>query len=247
MQNNLKLHIAYDGGAYLGWQKTKTGPSIQETLEDILSQILQEKISLNGASRTDRGVHAINQVANFKTTKDPKIERLLHSLNRLLPSDITVTHLEKVDPNFHATLDAKSKTYTYHLTTDLYPIPHARFTTWHLPYTLDDILLEKACKLLTGSKNFKALTNQKKNETYSDHTREITEFSFVRKGNHYTFTIKGSHFMYKMVRNLIGLVVAVALNKIPLSELPHILASGDRTKSGITAPAHGLFLKEVLY
>lgn len=247
MQNNLKLTIAYDGEAYFGWQKTKTGPSIQETLESILSQILQEKIVVNGASRTDRGVHALGQVAHFKTSKHPNLSRLLHSLNQLLPKDIVVTAIESVPPDFHATLSARSKIYIYHVTTEPYLLPHLRKTTWHVPYPLNDTLMKEACKMLTGSKNFKALTNQKKKETYTDHTREITSFTFTKEGNHYLFTVKGNHFMYKMVRNLMGLVVAVGLQKIPLEDLEKILHSKDRTQAGVTAPAHGLFLKEVVY
>lgn len=246
MQNNIKIILAYDGANYFGWQRTLTGPSIQETLEKSLSLILREPIHVNGASRTDRGVHARGQTLNF-LTHSPFTSKTLWNLNKVLPPDIMAASFDLVPLDFHATLSVSSKIYRYHLTNASYQLPQNRFTEWHHPYTLNYELMKQACSLLTGTHDFEALTNQKNNETYDNHIRTLKRFGVDQNDRQFTFTIEGDNFLYKMVRNLIGLVVYVGQGKIPLEDIPEILNSKDRKKAGVTAPAHGLFLEKVNY
>jgi len=246
VQNNVKLIVAYDGGAYLGWQRTPTGPSVQHTIEDALSLILREPIHVNGASRSDRGVHAKGQALNFYT-HFPFTSKTLWNLNKVLPKDITAHSFELMPLDFHSTLSVSSKIYLYHLTNALYQLPQNRFTEWHYPYPLDLALMQKACSLLIGTHDFEALTNQKNNETYDSHIRTIKNFEFLKNDDQFIFTIEGDNFLYKMVRNLVGLIVYVGCGKLSLNDIPLILESKDRKKAGITAPAHGLFLDKVIY
>lgn len=245
MQTRLKITFAYDGTRYFGWQKTLTGPSIQAEIEKALSTILQHPVKVEGASRTDRGVHALEQVAHFDVNHFPK--RLAHSLNQLLPDDIHIQELIEVDPKFHATLDNSSKTYRYELSNARYQSPFNRLYQWHYPYDLNIDKMQKACEKLKGCKSFKALTNQKKNETYTSFIRDLTQFSLNVEGHHFTFILEGNHFLYKMARNLVGLVVYIGRGKIELDEIDTILNSEDRKLAGITAPAHGLFLDRVMF
>ena len=246
MQNNVKLTLAYDGANYFGWQRTLTGPSIQQTIEVSLALILREPIHVNGASRTDRGVHAKGQTLSF-LTHSPFTTKTLWNLNKVLPKDITATSFELMPLDFHATLSVSSKIYRYRLTNTLYQFPQNRFTEWHHPYPLDHTLMQQACALLTGTHDFEALSNQKNNETYDNHIRTLKRVEVLKEGNQFTFIIEGDNFLYKMVRNLVGLVVYVGQGKISLSDIPLILESKDRTKAGVTAPAHGLFLDKVIY
>lgn len=243
MQTNVKTVLAYDGANYLGWQRTLTGPSVQQTVEEALSLILREEIRVNGASRTDRGVHARGQALNF-LTHTPFDSRVLHRLNQVLPKDMSALSFELMPLDFHATLSVSSKIYKYHLSCAPVQLPQNRFTEWHFPYPLDLRLITESCALLVGTHDFEALTNQKNNETYESHIRTLKRFEV---DSNFTFTLEGDNFLYKMVRNLIGLVVYVGCGKLTLSDIPLILESRDRKKSGITAPAHGLFLDTVLY
>ncbi len=246
MQNNVKLTLVYDGANYFGWQRTLTGPSIQETVENALSLILREPIHVNGASRTDRGVHAKGQTLNF-LTHFPFSSKTFWNLNKVLPKDITATSFELMPLDFHATLSVSSKVYLYKLTNACYQLPQNRFTEWHHPYPLDFDLMKQACALLNGTHDFEALTNQKNNETYDNHIRTIKHFDVLKDGERFTFIIEGDNFLYKMVRNMVGLVVYVGQGKIKLNEVPSILKNKDRKKAGVTAPAHGLFLEKVKY
>lgn len=246
MQNNVKLILIYDGTNYYGWQRTNSGPSIQETIERALSLILREPIHVNGASRTDRGVHARGQALNFLTHGSFNA-KTLWNLNKVLPKDIAASSFESMPLDFHATLSVSSKVYRYELTNSAYQLPQNRFTEWHYPYALDFELMKRACVLLNGTHDFEALTNQKNNETYDTHIRTINRFEVLKEGERFAFIIEGDNFLYKMVRNLVGLVVYVGQGKIPLEDIPLILESKDRKKAGVTAPAHGLFLEKVKY
>lgn len=246
MQNNVKLILSYEGSTYFGWQRTSTGPTIQQTIEEALSLILREPIHVNGASRTDRGVHAKGQTLNF-LTHSPFTSKTFWNLNKVLPKDITALSFELMPLDFHATLSVSSKIYRYHLTNAQYQLPQNRFTEWHYPYALNFELMQKACSLLTGTHDFEAVTNQKNNETYESYVRTLKRFEVQQKEDEFIFILEGDNFLYKMVRNLVGLVVYVGCGKLSLSDIPLILESKDRKKAGITAPAQGLFLDKVIY
>jgi tRNA pseudouridine38-40 synthase len=246
---NIKLIIAYDGKAYLGWQQTKEGASIEESLQKTLETLLQQSISLTSASRTDAGVHARGQVVNFYTEKkNLDLGRLLAGINALLPEDISVFSAENMHDSFHATIDCIGKEYHYWMCTAPILYPQDRHTIWHYPYSLDLNLMKKAAQQLIGEHDFQALCNMKKNEEYEDYIRCIQSISIEEHSeNKFLFKIEGTSFLYKMARNIVGLVTYVGRGIIPLEDVPKIIQSKDRTRSGITAPAHGLTLYKVLY
>ncbi len=246
---NIKLTIAYDGQAYLGWQKTSTGPSIEATLQQVLEQILQESVVLQAASRTDAGVHAKGQVVNlFSGTLKPSLKRFHASLNSLLPSDIVVLDLCEEHPDFHPTLNCTAKEYRYTICNAQSQLPQNRFYSWHYPYPLDVDKMRIAAKFLEGAHDFSTLCNFKKNSNYTDWIREVSEISILElPENQLQISVKGKNFLYKMVRNIVGTLAHVGRGLILPESVPSLLNSQDRTQAGVTAPAHGLCLYKVFY
>lgn len=246
---NIKLIIAYDGGSFCGWQKTKVGPSIEETLEKVLGTILQEPISLQAASRTDSGVHARGQVVNFITAnKRFDLSRLFVSANQLLPKSIVVSSLQEAPASFHPTLDCIGKEYHYSICASPVQLPQHRCYSWHVRASLDKGKMDEAAAMIKGEKNFKALCNAKKNSRYQDYLRELTSIEIESlPEERLCIKILGNHFLYKMARNIAGMIVYAGIGKLHPGDIESILASGDRTQASITAPAHGLTLFRVLY
>ena len=159
--SNIRLTLSYLGTLYLGWQKTRMGPSIEEALEKALSQILQESISLQAASRTDAGVHAEGQVVNFFTKQEKlDLKRLQKSLNGLLPKEISVIDISFAPDPFHPTLDVLGKEYHYHLCCSTVQLPFYRHVSWHFPYLLDLQKMQDAAQLLVGKHDFSAFCNE---------------------------------------------------------------------------------------
>lgn len=247
MPTQLKLTLAYEGTHYFGWQKTPTGPSIEGELAKVLETILQHPVHLEAASRTDRGVHALHQIACFHTDKEVNLDQLHISLCQLLPPDICVKSIEPVPLSFHPTLDVSSKTYTYALTTQRFQLPQNRLFEWHYPHPLNKYEMDQTIRLLVGTHDFQALTNAKKNETYESTVRIIDSIEIAEHDSHFLFTITGPHFLYKMVRNIVGLLVYVGAGKIEREEVESILKSKDRKLAGVTAPAKGLTLQHVQF
>ncbi len=231
-----KAIIAYDGTRYFGWQKTVTGPSIQEELENAIRQITGELATPEAASRTDRGVHAEGQVIQFALQKQVEHQRLLRGLNAVLPTDIRV--LELAPQEFHPTLDAVGKEYRYRICQDPVQDPTLRLYSWHIPHGLDRAKMELAAKDLIGTYDFTAFANEGEKNPIC--TIESIEFDGI-------FRIRGDRFLYKMVRNLVGTLIYVGRTKLAADSIPAILASKDRKNAGITAPAHGLYLHQVFY
>jgi tRNA pseudouridine38-40 synthase len=246
---NIKMELAYDGTAYLGWQKTKTGASIEGCLQEVLEKILQERVALQAASRTDAGVHAVAQIVNFQSAQESlDLNKLQHSLNCLLPRDIVVRKIDFAKTTFHPTTDSIGKEYHYTLCYDPIQLPQERLYAWHYPYILDVVQMKKAATLLLGCHDFAAFCNFKKDSSYKHYIRTLTKVNIIEmKGKMLRFEIGGDHFLYKMVRNIVGTLAYVGRGKLGLEEIPRILASQDRTKAGVTAPAHGLYLYKVFY
>lgn len=255
--SNISAIVAYDGHNYLGWQKTKEGPSIEGTLQATLEKILQEPIVLQAASRTDRGVHAEGQVVQWTTTKlsinsykdDRKdaLTRLHYSLNQLLPHDIRILSLQFVPSHFHPTKDAKKKCYCYRIYRGVVLLPRLYHTHWHIP-GLDVEALREAIPHLIGSHDFKALCNYRKDLRYPSTVREISSLEIKQPyPDEIEILITADSFMYKMARNLAGLLAYVGQKKIVASSIPEILGSRHRPRAGITAPAHGLTLLKIWY
>ena len=245
---NVKMIVAYDGTAYLGWQKTKTGKSIEAELEGALKRILQEEVTLQAASRTDRGVHADGQVVNFFVTRtDLDLGLVRKGLNAVLPKDISVKSLEAVESAFHPTLHCSAKEYHYIICNTPVQLPFYRHCSWHVrpPLKLEE--MRKAAETLLGKHDFSAFCNERalwtKNSVCQLFQIAITPFEEERL----RISITGDHFLYKMVRNIVGTLAYVGMGKLSWETLPAILAQKDRAQGGITAPAHGLTLKQVFY
>lgn len=244
MPRNFKLIIAYEGTRFLGWQKTSMGPSVEAELEKALSQILQHPARLQAASRTDAGVHAEGQVINFFTEKKIPPERLQKSLNALLPKEISVLEVAPMPLSFHPTLDNRGKEYHYFACLGTSQLPFHRHFSWHFPYPVDIDAMKQAAKSLEGWYDFSAFTNEKQ----TDHIREIFKIEiFPLPVNRLKICVSGNRFLYKMVRNIAGTLLYVGCGKISPEEIGNILQSQDRTRAGVTAPAHGLVLKQVFY
>jgi tRNA pseudouridine38-40 synthase len=243
--HNFKLKIAYDGSQYLGWQKTPAGPSIEDTLQRALEEILQEPIQLQAASRTDAGVHARGQIVNFFTSQQ---QIHLTQINALLPNDIVILSTERANLKFHPTLDCIGKCYHYKIALGPVCLPEHRQIAWHFPYPVDMEKLHKATKHFIGVHDFAAFCNIKKNETYENTIREVKELCVkFEEPNLITIKISGNHFLYKMVRNIVGTLVWAAAGKIDSASIPAIILKKDRTLAGVTAPSQGLVLHEVFY
>lgn len=246
---NIALTVAYDGRGYLGWQKTKEGPSIEEELQKVLQKIYGREIALTAASRTDAGVHARGQRVNFTLPRETIDKgKLLVSLNSLLPPDIAVVAVDEMAPSFHATLDSAGKEYRYYLCNSCWQYPEYRATSWHVPKPLNLSEMERAIPYFLEEADFSAFTNTKKNEKYESYLRKIDNLSIVQLQNHrLSIHIEGEKFLYKMVRNIVGALVYVGCGKIAPEDIEKILSSKRREKGAVTAPAHGLFLQRVIY
>lgn len=243
---NIKLLIEYDGTNYQGWQVQPRGPTIQGTLEEKLRLLTREPIQVFGSGRTDSGVHALAQVAHFKTQSQMNIGSIQRALNSLLPPDIVIQKIEEVDEGFHARRHSKSKIYEYRiLNRSLRSAFHLGYV-WHIPQKLDLMEMKKATTHLIGEHDFSAF------RTVGSPTRTTVrrviraEWKRGRDGL-VRFEIEANGFLKQMVRSIIGTLVEIGKGKLDAAEFRKILDSKDRKKAGPTAPAQGLFLKEVKY
>lgn len=248
-RRNIRLLIAYEGTRYLGWQETKEGPSIEGAVKAALESLVHHPVQLQAASRTDVGVHAAGQVAHFFLEAEGwECRRLFRALNGTLPRDIAVLEVKEMPLTFHPTLEAKSKEYHYWVCHGEVQMPHVRHFSWHVPANLNEEAMQQAMQILTGEQDYSAFTNFRKQLRYKNYVRKVTHFSYKKEASdRLCFEIAGEHFLYKMVRNLVGTVVDMGKGRFQIEELKNILASGERSLAGVTAPAHGLILKRVIY
>lgn len=240
-----KLVIAYDGTSYFGWQKTKAGPSIQGSLEEALQKVSREKMTVvEGASRTDRGVHAEGQVGCVFLQKNWTPHALQKALNSVLPSDIRILAVDKVPPEFHPTLDAQWKEYHYRICCNPFQEPIYRLYSWHVPKLLRLSLMERASCDLLGTRDFSAFSNEKTK-------KPLCTLSDIRvtplEGNRLQISFRGNRFLYKMARNCAGTLIDIGFGKLSPNCIPTLFALRDRKRAGVTAPAKGLFLHRVGY
>ena len=243
---NIKLTIEYDGSAYHGWQIQRGVRTIQGVMREHIAQITQKKINLIGAGRTDAGVHALAQVANFKTESTLDLSSLQRGLNSLLPPDIVVRGLEEVAEEFHARFSARSKVYEYHILNQPYPSALLRNYAWFIHDELDIPSIKKCGKLLIGSHDFSSFRASGDESRHS--MREVIQLEIERReDNLIVVTIEANAFLREMVRSIVGTLVDVGRRKTSFAEFKDIFGAHDRRRAGMTAPAHGLFLVEVKY
>lgn len=245
-QQTFKLIIEYDGSAFHGWQRQKTGRTVQETIEKALCVMTREKITVIGSGRTDAGVHALGQVAGFKTRSRLNAQAFLKGLNSLLPGDVVVRACDATPDTFHARFDVLTKRYRYHILNRTIAPAIGRQFTWHIRKPLDTEAMIEAAGTLLGTHDFKAFEGT---GSPRDHTvRTVTDSTLTKTGGgNLTYDIEADGFLRFMVRNMVGTLVAVGLGKLPASKVQHILKSKDRAQAGATAPPQGLFLIDVTY
>jgi len=246
---NIKLTIEYEGTKYHGWQRQKSLLSIQGILEEKISQITQEKITLNGSGRTDAGVHALGQVANFKTNSSIPLIELTFVLNRMLPLDIRIKKAERVDNNFHARYSAVSKIYHYYVLNsnqnNNYISIFLRNYVYCIYENIDLGEMKKASNYLQGEHDFTSFACS--GSRIRNWKRKIKNISIIKKGNIFCFHLEADAFLYKMVRTIVGTLLEVGKGKIDYLEMKKILEAKNRKIAGRTVPAKGLFLMKVKY
>jgi len=242
---NIKLVIEYDGSAYAGWQKQKNALTIQEVLEDALCKVTGQAVALIGAGRTDSGVHAVGQVANFHTPCGFPAEKYSYILNTLVPYDIRIRSSIRVPDNFHARFCVTGKRYVYSIYNHIHGTALYRNTFYHVRQTLDVPAMEKAAFYLLGTHDFKAF--QATGSPITNCVRTIYAAFFQVDGYGIDFTIEGNGFLYHMVRIIMGTLLLIGKGKLAAQDMQKIIATQKREEAGPTVPSHGLCLSEVLY
>lgn len=243
---NIRIAIEYDGTDYCGWQIQPNGISIQEVLENTIALITQERVRLTGSGRTDAGVHAFNQVANFMTQSTIPCSNLLRSINSLLPLDISVKDAQDTEENFHARYSAKSKIYMYRMYNRPTRSALGHRYAWHIREPLDiERMDESLCKLL-GTHDFSSFCGSGGNSQNYIRTVLSADIHSVTDG-YIELHVEANGFLRHMVRNIVGTLADVGKRTMTVDNFRRIFEARDRTKAGITAPPQGLYLKEVKY
>ena len=242
---NVKLIIEYDGTNYHGWQSQSNAKTVQETVERAIHGLTGEVININGSSRTDQGVHAYGQVANFFTESNIPHDRFSHALNRLLPADIIIRKSEEVSMDFHARYCAKGKKYRYLIYNSSFPSAIFRNRSYHVSHNLDLDSMKKALPFFKGTHDFSAF--KATGSSVKTSIRTIFDVNLSRVDDNIWFEVSGDGFLYNMVRIMVGTLVDVGMGRIKAEEIPDIIESCDRKRAGRTAPPQGLYLVEVYY
>lgn len=242
---NIKLTLQYDGYAYHGWQIQTNAATVQETVQNALSELTGERISLTGCGRTDAGVHAVSYICNFKTECDIPPERYSFALNTRLPDDIVCRHSEEAAEDFHAKYSAKKKNYIYKILNTRFPDAFLRHRAWHVKERLDIEKMQLAARAFVGTHDFVGFASA--GLTVKTTVRTIYKSEVYRSGDLIIIDLEGSGFLYNMVRIIAGTLVYVGTGRIAAEDTADIIASCDRRRAGITAPPDGLYLLGVEY
>lgn len=242
---NIKLTIEYDGTDFIGWQIQKEGRTVQGIIRDVIWQITGEKVKLIGAGRTDSGVHATGQVANFHTESGLSTEELHKALNALLPDDVAVAAVEEVDEDFNARYTALSRRYRYLILNRGYPSPIMRRYVWYVPRELDANLMNRALKVLEGTHDFSSF--QRRGNSRKNPVCTVMEALCRREGDMIRIEVEADSFLRGMVRAIVGTLLKVIEHAEPEEKMTEILAAKDRSAAGPSAPPHGLCLIKVRY
>lgn len=243
---NIRMKINYEGTRYQGWQKQDTSENtIQGKFENLLSRMCDEEITIQGSGRTDAGVHALGQVANFHTRSRMSTEEMLNYMNQYLPEDIAVVEIAEASERFHSRLNAKGKRYSYRVWNSNIPnVFYRRFA-----YTVEEPLnlewMQLAAQHLLGEHDFKAFTSTKKGKKST--VRRIDKIQIQKEGDLITFTFEGNGFLYHMIRILVGTLLEVGKGQRNPASIPKVLEAGKRELAGGLVPGKGLLLEEVFY
>ena len=242
---NIKLTIEYDGKDFNGWQKQPNKLNIQGEIERAIENVTGEKVELIASGRTDAGVHALGQIANFKTNSNIEIEKIPIAINSQVKKSIRIQKAEEVDENFHSRFNCKKKTYRYIIDNSKYGSAIYRNISYHMHIKLNVEEMKKAIKYFEGEHDFKSFKSSGTSSKSS--VRTIFKADIVTEGDSIAIDLTGNGFLYNMVRIIAGTLVDVGLGKIKADDIPKIIEAKDRTKAGKTLPPHGLMLLKVDY
>src|SRR3989304_2123691 len=243
LTRNIKLLLEYDGTSFVGWQVQAQGRTVQGQLEDTLRQLLQERITVWGSGRTDAGVHARGQVANFRTASRWPVKEIQRALWATLPEDVVVHMVEEVALDFHSRRDAIERRYQYFISTARRALN--RQYNWYIPYPLDLDPMNTASELVRGQHDFEAFSKADSGET--SYICTVNAADWRGEGPYLIFQIRADHYVRGMVRALVGTMVDVGRGYRTVQDFKTTLLERDRSKVGTAAPARGLFLEEVRY
>ncbi len=242
---NYKLTIQYDGTNYSGWQSQPNGNTIQDKLTKVVSTITQSEINLIGSGRTDAGVHAWEQVANFKINKSLNLFRLRHAINSMLPEAIAIKKMEEVSENFHSRFDAKKRSYFYLIGKNKNPF-YSKYSYRFFDVKKIDIKrLNSLSKVLLGEHNFTSFC-KKKTDT-ENKVCIVNEIHWRETNSFFIFKIEANRFLHGMVRTIVGTVLSATVKNKSKKYIEEILKAENRQTAGEAVPAKGLFLHKVKY
>lgn len=252
---NLKLTLAYDGTEFSGWQVQPDAVTIQGTLASAIGRLTGENVLPQGSGRTDAGVHALAQVATFRTESAIPAENFQRALNGTLPGSIRITSVIEVADEFHARKSATAKTYRYRIYRGEVCPPFVARYVWHYPYPLDEQAMTRAAGAVLGERDFTSFAavdpekheNKVASEGMHSNVRTIFESRWERFGEEFLYTVRGNGFLHHMVRNLVGTFLLVGKGTLGLVDVSRILEQQNRSAAGATAPASGLCLVGVEY
>ena len=245
---NFKLTLEYDGAGFCGWQKQAKGRrTVQGHLEEKLEKIFKKKIYCIGSGRTDSGVHALGQVAHVKVDTAMTPKQIQKALNAFLDRDVAVLKVQEVPLDFHAQYSVKSKTYRYTILNRSYPSALWRDRAYFYPYKLNLSWMRQAGRDLKGQYDFKSFQAAAISDPVKNSVRRVSRLNIQSQGGFIHIVITADGFLYKMVRNIVGTLLAVGCGQIPSRSVHKLLKSKDRTLAPATAPAHGLCLVSVCY
>ncbi len=243
---NIQIIIEYDGTRYNGWQTQKDGKGIQDILSNAIHQVTKEPVKLNGSGRTDAGVHALGQSANFKTECNIPVEKIPEAINKFLPKDIVVIKSKEVPNDFHARYNVKGKKYMYIVNNSKYRSAVHNNYEYHFNKQLDYKAIKKAAEYFEGTYDFSGFMAS--GSSVKDTIRTIEKVQVKkREDERIIFNFTGNGFLYNMVRIMVGTLLDVGVGKIKPEEIIDIIKQKDRSKAGKTVPAQGLYLVEVYY
>ena len=238
------IQLSYDGAAYHGWQKQPNARSVQQTLQEALSMLLQTDIEVVGAGRTDAGVSARMMVAHFETSKACDNEQLVYKLNKLLPHDIAVQRIWEVPDEMHARFSATSRTYHYYIHTR--KDPFVRQYSWLVTFPLDFARMNEAASRLADFDDFTSFS--KVNTDTKTNLCNVTEARWTQEGeNTWRFTITANRFLRNMVRAIVGTLIEVGRGRMTVDEFCQVIEQRNRCSAGDSVPGHALFLVDVSY
>lgn len=238
------IQLSYDGAAYHGWQKQPNARSVQQTLQEALSTLLQTDIEVVGAGRTDAGVSARMMVAHFETSKACDNEQLVYKLNKLLPHDIAVQRIWEVSDEMHARFSATSRTYHYYIHTR--KDPFVRQYSWLVTFPLDFARMNEAASRLPDFDDFTSFS--KVNTDTKTNLCNVTEARWTQEGeNTWRFTITANRFLRNMVRAIVGTLIEVGRGRMTVDEFCQVIEQRNRCSAGDSVPGHALFLVDVSY